>query len=306
MALVLMITLLSGLYAFYKTSLEAREAGSQYARDAMLMRSLLTRMAAEVRHAASIVPGDGIGFQGVEDRIIIVRTRMPGRQTYNRFDSPHDELPPAEMDLERITYQLLWDEENEDEQGDPLCHGLWRQVQTTFDPNPSFVVKTSDDPTEAQEDQPGAVGPKIDGELVAPEVKYLRFEYFDGAEWRDRWHVPYEAEEETAEGPEEGEGGDGGEGGGGGFGTPSGEEKGTYALPQAVRITLGQVPDIDEVEARKSLSLSKLDKKEKELEEPHEDRFAIVVAVPTADPSLLNSRQHGVKNELQLQTGGGS
>ena len=86
LALSLMIMLLSGVYSFYATSLKAREVGGTIARDAMLTRALLERIADELRHATDIVPGDGIGFRGERDNITIVHTRMPELYAFDEID----------------------------------------------------------------------------------------------------------------------------------------------------------------------------------------------------------------------------
>ena len=219
LALFLMILLLSGVYSFYATVLRARAEGGRIARDAMLTRALLERIAAELRHAADVVPGDGIGFRGEKDSITIVRTRMPELYAFDEFDLIRDEPPPAQMDIERIRYELLWDEELEDEEGVLLCHGLWRTVQKTFDPNPRFVVKEAEAGEGEDENEDRIAAPRAEGELIAPEIKYVRFAYFDGAEWRDQWQV---VDEE----------------GGLDMGQAAASGQGSYALPQAVTFFL--------------------------------------------------------------------
>ncbi len=269
--------ILSSVYAFYATLLRARTQGGQIARDAMLTRALLEQIAEEIRHATDIVPGDGIGFRGEKDHITIVRTRMPELYAFAEFDPVRDEPPPAQMDLLRVRYELLWDEELEDEEGNPVCHGLWRSVQKTFDPNPKFIVKDEAEPGDGgdendEEDEDNRFNaPQIEGELIAPEIKYVRFEYFDGADWRKQWQVV-------------------GEEGGVDMGPTAATGQGTYALPQAVKITLGQVP----VPPEEDRDLLELEEEEEEDEEYHPDRFTLVVHLLQADPSLASSRKYGV------------
>lgn len=299
LALALIILLMAGVFSFYVVALRARDDGGNISREVMKTRWLLQRIGEEVRHAADIVPGDGQGFQGRRDSITIVRTRMPTRIVFERFDSVADELPPAQMDIERINYQLLWDDELVDDEGVPICHGLWRSLQTTFDPNPSLILADEEDLDPDQRDRERRAGPQIHGELIAPEIKFIEFEYFDGAQWRDRWQVAYE-------GPEVGgEQGDLEEGevqtlplsqsGLGGVG---------YALPQAVRITLGRERESpEETEARLARTAGFGGRVGDEDHYP--DRFTIVVPLIQADPSLLSSRKHGVQNQQSLQLGGG-
>jgi len=295
LALFLMIVILSGVYAFYATSLRARHEGGEATRDIALIRWILDRMADEIRHATDIVPGDGIGFSGTEDEITIIHTRMPELYAFKKFDSVRQELPPAQMDILRIHYQLLWDDEFEDEEGVPICHGLWRSEQKTFDPNPKFIMTESEEPgedsfEEESEDQ-GEEGEqeqkeeskpiKPEGELLAPEIKYLKFEYFDGAEWLDRWQSSEDAAADTAGAALFGQGG--------------------YALPQAVKITIGRDRVSPEDE---EFDLTELDEEEGfKDEEYHPDRFTVVVYLMQADQSLLSSRQYGLAEQLGRQEG---
>src|SRR5690606_17497908 len=126
-------------------------------------------------------------------------------------------------DLVRVSYELLKDEELVDDEGVPLVHGLWRSEQKRFDPSPDFVVPEDAQSMVEREGEAVPVDiPQPEGELYAPEIKYLRFQYFDGSQWRDQWQVEDDA-------------------GGVGLGKAAASGKVTYALPQAVMITLGRV-----------------------------------------------------------------
>lgn len=289
LALTLMIMMFSGVYSFYFTALKARETGGAVARDVMLARGLLERMAVEIRAATDVVPGDGIGFQGRHDRITVITPRIPEPYAYQVFGI-HDQLPPAQLDYVRVSYQLVWDDELEDDEGVKICHGLWRSVQKTFDPNPWMVVKTKEgEAPGSEEDQPGQAAMPIEGELIAPEIKYLRFEFFDGTKWQDRWHTPREVAE-----------------GSGLFETEIEKKQGgkDRSLPQAVRITVGRerVPPEDE-----EFNITQLKKTEerRRREEFHPDRFTLVVALKQADPTLISSREHGANNDREDEMGGG-
>ncbi len=318
LALTLTIVLMSGVFAFYMTVLQARDEGGRASRDAKLNRAILERIADELRHATDIVPGDGIGFSGDERQITIIRLAMPERYAFDEYDPQRDTLPPAQLDLRRITYQLLWDEELEDDEGVKLCHGLWRTEQRTFDPNPTFVVQTDEEnPTEEPEvDQ--ARAPQSEGELVAPEIKYIDFRYYDGADWRDRWQFtaePVEGELPPAEAGAAGEAagglgelgdllaGAGGGGAGKGSAVPRGPNDQGYVMPQAVRITIGRTrvrPEDDELDLEKL----RLTKERREEETYYSDRFSIVVPIVQADQTLLSSRKYGVADSMSRQEGG--
>lgn len=287
LSLMLMIVLLSGVFSFYWTAVKNRESGGKIARDAMLTRALLEQIAIDIRHTTDIVPGDGIGFRGERDSIVIVRTRMPELYAFHEFDELVDELPPPQMDLERLRYELQYDEELVDENDDPQCHGLYRSVQKTFDPNPRFVVEDDEDvDSEYEDEDEESRRPQIEGQLIGPEFKYFELEYFDGAEWRDQWQIS-------------------GEDGGLDTGQQAASGQSGYALPQAVKVTLGQVPlPWEELERLDEEIDDEIDERDEEEEEHHPDRFTIVVSLLQADPSLISSRQYGVADQFGRQEGG--
>ncbi len=290
LALMLTILLLSGVFTFFLTTLKARDEGSVVTREAMLARFLLQRMSEEIQHAVPLVGGDGIGFQGKKDRITIISTRVPESYAFGDFDLQTDDLPPMQSDLVRVEYRLVYDDEAKDpETGDFVCFGLLRMAQKRFDPNPRYQASTSDDEDGMPEEELGLDIPIPETELIAPEIKYIRFEYFDGAQWKDRWQVPYElptTEGASAEGvaPEDAD-------------SPTLAEPGAmdYALPQAVRITIGRTP-VARDEETMNFSGSEDGDELLEGEQYHEDRFTILVHLQQADPSLLSSRKHGVQN----------
>ena len=314
LALSLTILLMSGVFAFYMTVMQARDEGSRATRDAKLNRAVLDRIADEIRHATDIVPGDGIGFSGDERKITIIRLAMPERYAFDEYDSQRDTLPPAQLDLRRITYQLIWDEELVDDEGVKLCHGLWRTEQRTFDPNPQFVVQDDETPgMQDEEDPEQSMVPQAEGELVAPEIKYIDFRYFDGADWRDRWQYTAEATEGESAGTEAAaETGDlggltdllgGAAAGKQGSTVPKGPNDQGYVMPQAVRITIGRTrvpPEEDELDLEKL----RLTEERREEETYYNDRFSIVVPIMQADQTLLSSRKYGVADSMSRQEGG--
>jgi hypothetical protein len=296
LAMVLMITLMSGVYGFYASTLQVRERGGKITKDAKLAHAILERIADEIRHAADITPGDGMGFEGTHERLVLIRAGMPEAYAWDKHDPMREDLPPAQLDIRRITYELVWDEELTDEEGVKVCHGLLRSDQKSFDPNPRFVTKKKDDkasdlgltdenpdgtgnPDEQQAESGSAAEPPVDRELVAPEIKYVRFEYFDGAQWRDRWQNAQKAKAGDASGSDN-------------------------ALPQAIRITVGQIrvpPEDEELNINQLKSMEAKHNKE----EYHADRFTMVVYLEQADQTLLSSRKYGVRNNSDLEMGSG-
>jgi hypothetical protein len=80
----------------------------------------------------------------------------------------------------------------------------------------------------------------------------------------------------------------------------AGEESG-YALPQAVRITIGKEPDPEDQEEFSTSVLDEFD--EEEWEKYHPDRVSVVVYLRQSDQSKLSSRQHGVNNDVSQSEG---
>jgi hypothetical protein len=286
--------LLTAAGVFYQGVVKTRDVGSKVAVEAIAARAILNRMADELRHAVALVPGDGRGFSGTKESITIVRTRLPENYAFDEYGE-HDDLPPAQMDLIRVTYHLYWDEEGrvDETTGIRICYGVWRTEQKTFDPNPRFVMAADADegPQEGEE----LDVPKPENELYAQEIKYLRFEYYDGVKWRDRWNV---AAEGGTGGADEG-GGGGAEGGMAGFGGDR-----TCVLPQAVKITIGRVPVPPEEDEDKTQD----EEEERDRLIYHPDRFTTVVYLTQADQSLLSSRRKGSvadREQMGEQTSGG-
>lgn len=278
LALTLTIMLMAAVMMFYQSSLSARDKGRGLALEAIQMRSILERMAEELRHALPVDPGDGRRFGGTRDSITIVRSRLTSNYAFDKHET-FENLPPAQMDLMRVTYNLYWDEEERvDEEGIRICYGIWRTEQHTFDPNPRFSVASDEPGAEEVEENLDVPRPDVN-ELYAPEVKYLRFEYFDGLNWQDDWNV-----QPTGAG--------GGSGGGGiGAGGGAGGSDDSKALPQAVRITIGRIREPPE----EDLDLEQMDRQREEREKRvhHPDRFTTVVYLPQSDQSLLSSRKKG-------------
>ena len=315
LSLGLMFLLLGGVFFFYASGLRAREEGGRLTREVNRMRAELLRMAEDIRHAVNLVPGDGEGFSGTEDSITIVRLAMPDMaQAFQRLDPETEELPPAQTDIARLKYMLVWSDDLEDDEGVRLCYGLWRSQQKAFDPNPKFVIETETEAGEESTEGPSSEKQRVFGELIAPEIKYLKFEYFDGAEWRDRWSVavPDQEGQEGSEGEAsesdenasdesdaEGDDESDAEGAEGTGAASDGNENRSdeYVLPQAVKITIGKVrvkPEEDEFD----ISQLKETEERRDRELHHSDRLTMIVYLPHADQTLLSSRKFGMKEKL--------
>jgi hypothetical protein len=337
---------MGGIYGFYLGTMKARETAIRSMRDTLLMRALLEQIAEELRHISDVVP-DNAGFRGTEEELTFVRLVVPDMgMAYGEYD-PLSNPKPGQQDMIRVTYKLQWDEEEEnlDEDGTPVCYGLLRSQQTPIDPNPSFQL--SPEEMAKYEEETGfsfnerpeeEMAPPVAAELIAPEIKFVRFEYFDGAEWHDTWQTVAEAAEAAAgaEGMDEGgsggdaggggAGGDGSGGGGSGGGGPGGMGNppggigdlsggmggsglgggsmgGGGATGQEGRV-LPQairitVGKIKEPRLEDDLNLARTEEeKDEDARTYHPDRWTMTVYLRQSDQSQLSSRKYGIDNDI--------
>lgn len=280
LALSLIVMLLAGVYIFYVNTMRARESADLLTKDVALTRFVLERMANDIRHAAAFTPGFGVGLTGDRHQITLYRYVMPETDVFAEYDPDLGNLPPAKADLRKITYSLLIDDEHVDENGDPIVHGLWTTRQQTLNQVVVFADEGDGggggfdldrDEKGGQTVQDAEIPSGLETELMAPEIKYLEFMYFDGAEWAPEW---------------------------------IGGDKKENSLPQAVMITVGRIPVTPEEEEFDVSVLETMDKEAREeLEKEHPDRFALIVRLPQAD-RFLNSRIVRAKNSFGGSSGG--
>lgn len=332
LALSLMIAMMAGIYEFYTSTMRARDAAVRSMRDTIMMRAMLEQMAEDIRHMTDFAP-DGQVMIGDQEQLTFVRMGLPDMGlALQQRDPITDDPKPGLQDLYRITYMLQRDTEEEylDEDGTPVVYGLLRTRPQLIDPNSTYTM--SPEALAKYEEETGfelemgepAEPPPPD---LMPEIKYLRFWYYDGTEWLPRWQVAAPPEEQLPgeEGTgEEGWGDDGsgsgdGSGGGldGGLGDevdeaalaegallalsgPSPEEGGQVALPQAIQIIIGKtkVPrDEDEFDISRVAEENEIDN-----ETYHPDRWSIRVYLRQTDQSMLGSRGHGQRISGEQET----
>lgn len=300
-SLALMIMMMAGIYEFYLTTLKARQSSIKALHDTLLMRSILEQMANDIRQATSTLPGDGQGFMGTEEQITIVRTRLPDGSAFDTYDNSFQgEASPGRQEIVRISYYRERDNQIQDDDGTDLCRGLVREQSRILDPSSGGVIVRDSNPQDADNDfsldMEGPMGPQVDRELIAPEIRYLKFEYLDGKSWHKSWQ-PVEDEAENGESSDEGDL----DPNNAGRNAPPAE----VALPQAVRITIGREkkPWMDD------LSLSR-ETEDQERRTYHADRWVLEVYLRQADQTMLSSRQYGQslgdeESETVEQTEGG-
>jgi hypothetical protein len=169
LAVSMFTMLLGSIYLFYRTSLDVRERGNFTARQTQLVRVVLDRIATDIRQAYGFANNYGAGLEGTPNHLSLLTTTLPDREVME-VRTLDDEPLPGQFDLCQVTYELRWDEEEVDENGDYICLGLFREV-----------IKTLNQPVRVETDE------GILTDLYAPEIQYLRFWYFDGHDWVKEW-----------------------------------------------------------------------------------------------------------------------
>lgn len=235
-----LVTFLSvTMFLFYDVTLRSRDFGTRRINEGNLARVIAQQIANEIRSANGFLIGAGPGIAGKERQITIQTVVIPDKEIFVRRNI-QDEPMPAQSDLRQVQYYLAYDEDASFEYPDgttgPAPMGLVRREIQTLN---QVIVR--DDQSES-----------VDLDLYAPEMKYLRFRYFDGVEWLDHWDI--------------------GKGGESGLGN---------SLPQAVEVTVGYpaVPPPEENE----LDLENSDLKPAPAEAYGEDKCTIVVRLQQAD-----------------------
>jgi len=298
LALGILIFVSSMTYWFYSSSLETSREGTAAAQKLRLVRIVLDRMATEIRQASAMTVDNWIGIRGEAEAIRLSSYRVPSREQSKELLSTGDKPPPAEYDLTKVEYKIVRHPEilHEDDYEYPL--GLARIEIPVPRPAPALTDEELEEGEEEEEegaedgaegDQAGEdgfeedfgaddsrldeeifgdeeesgdpdLGPQIQwDELYAPEIRYLRFCYYDGYKWWDSWDV-------TGENP----------------------------LPQLVMVTVGfechppfgEELGLDEIneEFCECLNEDPVD-----CEPLMEDQFSMVVRVSQSDP-LFRSR----------------
>ncbi|MCG3136683.1 MAG: hypothetical protein HJJLKODD_00518 [Phycisphaerae bacterium] len=195
LAISLMLMLMAVLYRFYDQSMANRQRGLTSLREAQLARVLLKQITDELRGATGFVPGYGPGVIGTNGEIALQTQLLPDREVMET--RPVDVEPlPAQADVRQVRYFIAWDEDITDDEGNPIALGLVRQElktlrqavavtgeaagleESTFD---SSFSTTDELDTEAQE--------SFKLQLYAPEIKYIEFRYYDGAQWYRDWQI---------------------------------------------------------------------------------------------------------------------
>lgn len=216
LAMGILVLVSSMTFWFYSSALATSQEGTDAARRLRLVRIMLHRIATEIRQASVMTADNRVGIEGDAERIRLSSFRVPSREP-SKLRGPNDEPPPAEYDLTKVEYKIARHPEILHPDGYEMPLGLARVE--VFVPRPQLPPAA---PTEAAPEAPeeeeaqadgflsadeeeelfgdsgesdaGGLGPQIDWEeLYAPELRYLRFCFFDGHKWWDRWEMSGES-----------------------------------------------------------------------------------------------------------------
>jgi len=212
LAMGLLVVLSSMTYWFYGSVLETRDRGTAQTHRMRLMRVVLDRMAQEIRQASLITADERVGIRGEAERIWLSTIRVPSKEL-SKPRRPRELPPPGEYDLTKVEYKIARHPDILSKKGNwELPLGLERVEIMIPRPDSS---QTGESPTgqeqvvggaegdaqfdeqlaeeefvEETEDTGAQLEPRIEWEqLYAPEIRYLRFCYFDGRTWWDDWDV---------------------------------------------------------------------------------------------------------------------
>jgi prepilin-type N-terminal cleavage/methylation domain-containing protein len=213
LAMSLLVTLTSMTYWFYSSSMETNQKGTMEADKLRLARVVLDRITTEIRQASSTTAEDRMGIRGEKESIAISTLRVPTKELSKKRSS-RDEPPPAEFDLVAVQYKIARHPDILHEDGYEMPLGLARvEVLIPRAESPgSAITAATQQPAEGSTDGAAAppeevfldelfsedgtgdkdvsLGPDINWEeLYAPEIRFLRFCYYDGYKWWDDWQV---------------------------------------------------------------------------------------------------------------------
>jgi prepilin-type N-terminal cleavage/methylation domain-containing protein len=193
LAMGVSLLLMGALYVAVDVQIRSAQVGRERVDDAVLARSILQRIRADLASALTPIAADSTsstasasadtttdpsagssstytmsldavtpfnaGIEGEIDRLTMWIARVPGA---TRPGSDAEGMPNGPPDIHRVTYWLAGD------------RGLAAQDISR--------VTADDQSTQLPPDVPDE-----DAAIIAPEVVNLEFWYFDGASWNDSW-----------------------------------------------------------------------------------------------------------------------
>ena len=166
LAISLAVGLLGAAIGFSHYAGSVRDRIKERTQLVLSHRSVMRRITGELRCAMGL-PRVGLGVVGKRDRITFLTAGVPGRAAWIKQNVLDKRIPP-ESDLRLVSYRQAVRTDDEDNE---YVVGIERTCQKLIDAPVS------------QE------GKNILVALIAQELKYLRFAYFDGRGWTESWDV---------------------------------------------------------------------------------------------------------------------
>ncbi len=199
LSIALILLTMATLFGFYEVSLSATSRAEKYNVRTQQARVVLQQLAREIRQASAGASEKLVPIKGTMHSLTMYVSQLPGSDVMQTYGIG-DKVPPPVGDVHLVQYYMAVDPDSPDEDGNPGVVGLVRQEERPIDEQTLANEEVVD---ETQIDDVRHV------RMMAPDVKYIRFYYFDGTNWLDAWP-----------------------------GTP-----GTNGLPQAIKIEIGFTPD---------------------------------------------------------------
>jgi type II secretory pathway component PulJ len=178
LAIGLVVMLTGAIFAFYNATMSMRQDLTDSSDRLFSQRKALDLLSDDLQSAIpyAFLPGS---FSGGSDQISFLRTVTPSEATYfppnviaaggwaGATSGPTSQPAwESEHDVQMVTYRLrIWVDE------DNITHidGLERSVQRTI------AAATA------------VEGSNVHSQVLAGQVKFVRFQYWDGAAWQDSW-----------------------------------------------------------------------------------------------------------------------
>lgn len=245
-AVSLILLTMGTLFLFYVISLGATDRAGKFTVQTQQARVVLQQLAREIRQVTTGARDNRSGMTGRMHSLTILTSGLTDpalMYTYGLEQKP----PTPSCDMRQIDYYLAVDPDTPDENGNASVLGLVRREQKQL----TEEVVDLDESQVLEEVR-----------MLAPEVQYIRFRYFDGGLWRDVW---------------------------------TGQE-GANGLPQAIKIEIGFAPDADMLNGQEST----FEETDFDLlgnlkdETPVKGRYSLIVRLPQANAlmaSLMAAQQ---------------
>jgi prepilin-type N-terminal cleavage/methylation domain-containing protein len=192
LAIALTVLLTGMMFSVWKGGLKARSRAYD-AMDKALARRLVMKQITEDLQGAMAVSFMQLGMQGTSQEATWATVILPPARAWAaRSMLENAPIPPT--DLQRVIYRLRM---GEDEEGEPVIEGIERVVQKVLDvslPIPSAsAMNDFDNPIDlgdAEEELEEEEDELFESRLLAGDLHYIAFRYFDGSAWQDSWTQP--------------------------------------------------------------------------------------------------------------------